>query len=84
MNLGELGRNPSELDCLNALLPPELWGAILTATNARMSKEKASDNISPSRHYVPATIDLLKRIFFARLDMITRGVRTIEEAFKVQ
>lgn len=84
MDLAQIGRSPTELDCLNALLRPSVWDLLLTGTNSRLSKEMSSGNLSKSRRNSLGDLEFLKSVLFARLDMIARGTRTIEVAYQVR
>jgi hypothetical protein len=81
LDLAALGRSPSELDCLFALVHAPIWEALLTATNSRMASELSSGTLVLHRRYKPATIHELQQVLFARLDLIVRGVPNIEAGF---
>lgn len=82
LNWALLGRNPSEVDCLMVLLTDAIWEALCETTNARLARQLATSSLTLHRRYKPATVSELKRIFFARMDMIVRNVSTIELAFR--
>lgn len=80
---GSLPRNASPLSCLDALLTPEAWEALVAGTNSHLAKARSTGELKGDRHYANVTVSGLKSVFFARLHMIATGARTIDEAYKV-
>lgn len=83
VDLAALGRAATELDCLHALLPPATWALLLAAANASLAIKQTSPECGSPRHFRPSTQEEMERVLFARLDLISRSVPGIDEAFKV-
>jgi hypothetical protein len=53
-------------------------------TNANLSQKLSAEKVKEHRRYTSVSLKELKSIFFARMDMISRGSRTVDEAYKVR
>jgi hypothetical protein len=83
LNLGPVGRKPSALKCLAAFLPDDVWRSLVDGTNQHLIIAQSKGQVSKDRKYRPCDMTFLKKVMFARLDMIARGARTIDEAYAV-
>jgi hypothetical protein len=81
INLAELPRRPSPLDCLNAVITRDMWSSIQRETNSRLAMTLSQGLLSRPGSYHLVSIEELHSIFFGRLDIICRNVRRIEQAF---
>jgi hypothetical protein len=83
--LAAVGRNPTPLDCLAAIVSPQLWAGLVNATNSWHLSQKASGNFGLQMMRLPLlSVFELKRIFFARLKLIAAGTNSIDEFFAVR
>jgi hypothetical protein len=64
---------------MDALIGEDVWEMIVSATNSKTASAIASSTLANNRRYRATSVDELKRIFFARLDMIVRGSESIDE-----
>jgi hypothetical protein len=60
-----------------------VWNDLAAAANSILAAEISSGEIAQARRYAPTTSEEIQSIFFARLDMISSGNKTISEVFKV-
>jgi hypothetical protein len=81
LDLTMVPRNPTELDCLNLFITPPLWQSLLSATNSYMASQLSVGAISRSKGYNLANLEELKKVFFARMDLLDRHVPSIEAGF---
>jgi hypothetical protein len=56
---------------------------ILVTTNDDLVQKLSTEKVKRHRRYTPIKMEELKSVFFARLEMISRGARTIDEAYQV-
>ena len=80
LDLAQLWRKPSQLDCHYSLIPAHIWDMLLATTNDDLVQKLSIDKVKRHRRYTPIKMEELKSVFFARLEMISRGARTIDEA----
>jgi len=83
VNLELFSRAASELECLNALIGEDIWEMLELATNSSTASAIAAGTLANHRRYRATSVDELKNLFFARFDMIVRGVRSIDEGYLV-
>lgn len=81
LDFTRFGRNANELDCVNAFIPDEVWRELLATTNAYLATAASTKSPPTVRHYALTTENELKKVFFARLDLICRGISSIEQGF---
>lgn len=82
MDMGRVGRAPPPLKCLDECLPLVIWDRLVDATNSFLARQVSTSSLIAKRTYGPTTVAELRKVFFARMDMIARGVPTIEHAYK--
>lgn len=68
---------------MNALIDQPTWELIVRGTNNFLAMMQSKVLDATRRHYRLTDEDEIKRVFFARMDMIGRGVRTIDDGFEV-
>lgn len=82
VNLSRLPRHFTEYDCLMAELPPEFWTLLMDGTDSFLAASLSSGKVTSEKQFRPVSIIELKDVLFTRLDMIARGIATIDGAFK--
>lgn len=82
MDRARVGRDCSALECLDALLPPPIWPLLVEATNSLLARLVSTGDLKAKRTYRPTTVAELRKVFFARMDIIARSLPSIDDAFK--
>lgn len=79
-----ISRRGSEYDCLMALIPPSIWAGLSDATTNYFVSQVTSGKIKSKKHYARTSVQEIQDIFFARLDLIARGLLSIDTMFAAE
>lgn len=79
-----MGRSPSALACFDALVTKPVWESLAQCTNSwHIAQLSTGNNSKQQIAFKLLDSASAKRIFFARLLLITLGSKTIDDFYKV-